>query len=157
MIVPEVFGQEPSCVPFVEDKHVIHHVSATAFDPALRDSILPRTSKPRSDGRDVHVLGWHEHLAIEGRVPIQEEILGRRAVGKRLPKLLSDPRRGGMFGDISAEDLAARMADHEEHVEQSERSVGTVNRSMAAIASRWFLKNASHDGLDAGLRGWSCK
>src|ERR1700730_12131971 len=41
MVVPEVFGQEPSCVPFVEDKLVIHHVSATAFAPAARDSILP--------------------------------------------------------------------------------------------------------------------
>jgi hypothetical protein len=29
-----------------------------------------------------------------------------------------------MFGDISVRDLAARMADHEEHVELSERYVG---------------------------------
>ena len=55
---------------------------------------------------------------VESRSKIR--YLGARAVGKGLPKLLTDPRRGGMFGDISAEDLAAPVADHEEHVEQSE-------------------------------------
>src|ERR1700687_5550391 len=39
MIVREVFGQQPSCMPLVEDEHVIHQVSATAFDPALCDPI----------------------------------------------------------------------------------------------------------------------
>src|SRR5712692_6594892 len=50
MIVREVFDQEPSCMPLVEDEHLIRHVSATAFDPALRDPILPGTSERRSDG-----------------------------------------------------------------------------------------------------------
>src|SRR5216684_6630948 len=56
MIVREVFDQQPSCMPIVEDEHVIHQVSATAFNPALRDTILPRTSKRRADGFDAHVL-----------------------------------------------------------------------------------------------------
>jgi len=43
-------------MPLVEDEHVIHHVSATAFDPALRDPILPGTSERRPDGLDAHVL-----------------------------------------------------------------------------------------------------
>ena len=109
-------------MPLVQDEHVIHQVSATAFDPALRDTILPGASERRWDGFDAHVLDRHEHLAIERGVPVpvQDEIPGRRAVGEGLPKLLNDPRGGGMFGDFSAEDLAARVADHEEHVEQSE-------------------------------------
>ena len=106
-------------MPLVKDEHVIHQVSATAFDPALRDPILPETAERRSDGLDAHVLDRHEHLEIERGVPIQDEILGRSAVGKRLPKLLTDPRRGGMFGDITAKNLASGMADHEEDAEQS--------------------------------------
>src|ERR1700730_100130 len=54
LIVREVFDQEPSCMPLVDDEHVIHHVSATAFDPALRDPILPETAERRSDGLDAH-------------------------------------------------------------------------------------------------------
>ena len=104
----------------VEDEHMIHQVSATAFNPALRDTVLPRTSKRRADGFDAHVLDGSQHLAIECGVPIQDEIPGRSAVGKRLPKLLTDPRRRGMFGDVNAENLAACVADHEEDVEQSE-------------------------------------
>ena len=87
----------------VNDEHVIHRVSATGFDPALRNTILPRASERRSDGCDAHVLDRHEHLTIERGVPIQDQIPGRRAVGKGLPKLLTDPRRGGMLGDVSAE------------------------------------------------------
>src|SRR6266851_8024096 len=83
MIVREVFGQDPSCMPLIDDEYVIHHVSATAFNPALRDPILPGTAERRSDGRDAHVLDRPEHLAIERGVPIQEEILGRRATRKR--------------------------------------------------------------------------
>src|ERR1700730_1687346 len=97
MIVREVFGQQPSCMPLVKDEHVIHQVSATAFDPALRDPILPGTAERRAHGLNKHVLDRREHLAIKHRVPIQKEIPGRRAVGKRLPKLLTDSRRGGMF------------------------------------------------------------
>ena len=104
----------------VNNEHVIHRVSATGFDPALRNTILPRASERRSDGCDAHVLDRHEHLTIERGVPIQDQIPGRRAVGKRLSQLLNDPRRGRLSGDINAEDLAARVADHEEHVEQSE-------------------------------------
>src|SRR5713101_716119 len=118
MIVREVFGQQPSGMPLIKDEHVIHQVSATAFDPALRDPILPGTLERRSDGLDAHVFDRDEHLAIERGVPIQDEIPGRSAVGKRLPKLLTDPRRGGMFGDISSKNLATGMADHEEDVEQ---------------------------------------
>jgi hypothetical protein len=95
MIVREVFGQEPSCMLLVEEEHVIHQVSATAFNPALRDTILPGTAERGSDRLEAQVLDRHEHLAIEGGVPIEDEISGRRTVGKRLPKLLSDPRPVG--------------------------------------------------------------
>ncbi len=94
MIVLEVFGQQPSCVPLVEDEHVIHQISATAPDPALRDPVLPGTAERRAHGLYKHVLDRRDHLAIKRRVPIQEEIPGRRAVGKRLPQLLTDTRRG---------------------------------------------------------------
>jgi hypothetical protein len=73
----------------VEDEHVIHHVSTTAFNPALRDPILPGTAERGSDRRDVHVLDRQEHLAIERGVPIEDEILGGRTVRKGLPKLLT--------------------------------------------------------------------
>ena len=106
-------------MPLVEDEHVIHQVSATASDPALGDPVLPGTAERRAHGLNKHVLDRREHLAIKHRVPIQKEIPGRRAVGKRLPKLLTDSRRGGMFGDISAKNPATGMADHEEDVEQS--------------------------------------
>jgi hypothetical protein len=36
------------------------------------------------------------------------------------------------------------VIDHEEAVENAEVSVGTVKKSIAAIASRWLRRNTSH-------------
>src|SRR6266436_167989 len=45
---------------------------------------------------------------------------------------------------MRVQDLASVVGDDEKAVRTSNVSVGTVKKSIAATASRWFLRNVSH-------------
>jgi hypothetical protein len=77
------------------------------------------------------------------RIPIENEIPGSGPKGKRLPNLLDDPTARGILRDVYGQDASPIVANDEEAVERPNVIVGTVKKSMAAIASRWFRRKAS--------------
>jgi hypothetical protein len=56
VVVVDVFAEKLSKVVLVQDDHVIQQLSASAPDPPLGDSILPRAPKGRSLRRDSKIL-----------------------------------------------------------------------------------------------------
>jgi len=48
-----------------------------------------------------------------------------------------------MIGDVKVQDAPTIVADHEEAVEKPKVIVGTVKKSIAAMASRWLRRKTS--------------
>ena len=104
----------------IEDDQVIEKLSATASDPAFRDSILPwacRAYAPGFQAAGCQQLGYRlAKLAVS--------IKNRIAVPTRFRKcflqLLHYPRAGRVFRDIEMEDLASNLFDDEQTVQDSE-------------------------------------
>jgi hypothetical protein len=67
---------------------------------------------------------------------IKYEKLGCGLEGKCFSQLLNNPDAGRMASDVEVEDAPPIMADDEEAVETPKVIVGTVKKSIAAIASR---------------------
>src|SRR5437773_3021430 len=58
-----------------------------------------------------------------------------------------------MLRNVNAQDAPTIMTDDEEAVEHAERNRCAVKKSMAAIASRWFRRNASQRLARSGSLG----
>ena len=58
-----------------------------------------------------------------------------------------------MLGDVEMQDSATAVCDHEEAVQHPKVAVGTVKKSMAARASRWFLTKGEPALARVGRRG----
>ncbi len=59
VIVTDVVANQPEQMIFIQDNHMVQQLPAAAPDPALRDAILPGTSKAGSDQLAAQVF---EHL-----------------------------------------------------------------------------------------------
>src|SRR5262249_54059142 len=90
------------------------------FDPALGDTILPRTAVR---GSNRFAAQGFEHLGCFScvlTVSIEDEVTRCSIFGKRLSHLLRDLLTRGMFGGIEMEDSPPAVADDEEAVEHAE-------------------------------------
>ena len=54
MVILDVGSEQPFEMTFVNGNHVVQQLAATASDPALGDTVLPRATNCRSDRVDVH-------------------------------------------------------------------------------------------------------
>ena len=54
MVVPNIGREQPLQMRLVDGKHVIQQFAAAAADPALGDTVLPRTADRGPHSRDVH-------------------------------------------------------------------------------------------------------
>jgi hypothetical protein len=54
VVVADVFGEEPFQVALIHSYDMVQEVMPTVSDPALRNSVLPRTLKRGSDTPDLH-------------------------------------------------------------------------------------------------------
>jgi len=152
VIVTDVLGHQPFQMAFVEHDHMVEQVSSTIPDPAFGDAVLPRASEAGSFGLDAEVLDGADDFLVEVLCPVKDQIFRSRIVGKGLAQLLHHPSTGRMLSDIAVQNPPPVMRDHKEAVQQNV-SVGTVKKSIAAIASRWLLRNAAHRFAGSGFRG----
>jgi hypothetical protein len=130
---------------------VVQQVSS-AFPPTLRYTVLPGTPERGAYRGYLQGSGGPGKFQPVFCIPIEDEIPGSRHKWKRLPQLLDDPTARRRLRDVNVQDVPPIMADDEE-AEHSERDVGTVKRSMAAIASRWFRRKASQRLAGSGSLG----
>src|ERR1022692_2254023 len=50
MVVAHILGKQPLEVLLIQDDHVVEQVSSATPNPALRDTVLPRTAKGSAGG-----------------------------------------------------------------------------------------------------------
>ena len=93
----------------IEDDQVIEKLSATASNPTLSNSILPRAC--RADACGFHAAGCHEigYLLAKLAVTIQNRVAVMTRFRKCFPQLLHYPGAGRVFRDIEMEDLASTV------------------------------------------------
>jgi len=100
---------------------VIEKLSATAPDPALCNSILPRAC--RTDPCGVHASGCQQFgdLVTKLAVTIKNRIAVRTRFRKCLSHLLYYPGAGRVFGDVEMEDPTSTVFDDEKTIQDLER------------------------------------
>jgi hypothetical protein len=77
-----------------------------------------------------------DHLFIEVRCAVEDKVTGSRVVRKGFPQLLDNPCAGRVFGDAATQDARRSCAITKKQYSTPKVSVGTVKKSIAAMASR---------------------
>ena len=123
-------------MPLIHYNHVIDQVTAAVANTALGNALLPRTSEAGPFGLDAEAFHCVDHLVVEVCCTVEDQVTRDRIVWKGFTQLLDDPRAGRVFGDAAAQDSAPIMRDYEEAVQYTKGRVGTLKKSIAAMASR---------------------
>ena len=140
-------------MPFIQNDHVVEKIVPARANPALGYAILPWTAETGSLRLDAKALYDIDDFSIEIASAIKDQILGCGVAGKCLTELLNDPCAGWMPGHIAVKNAPPVVRDDEEAVQHTECQRRAVKKSMAAIASRWLLRNAVHRFAGSGFLG----
>jgi len=135
----ELREQRPQ-VAIGQDDHVVEQLAANGRDEALGNSVLPRAAEASPHGLDAHGPEHGQYLRAEGLASIEDDEPGHGLERERFSKLLDDPGRGRARRYAEPRDFSPPVAEDDQDVENPEGRVGTVKKSMAAMAWRWFRK-----------------
>src|SRR3989442_11600324 len=108
----------------IEDEDVVQAFAADRADQALGEGIVPGGARGDQDLADAHVCDSASELVTIDRVPIAEQILGRRIIGKSVDHLACRPGGGRVVGDVDLDEFAAIVAEDDEGKEQAEGEGG---------------------------------
>src|SRR5262249_19428512 len=127
---------------FTENQDMIQALAAKRADQAFNIWVLP--GRARYDRAVAYPHSSHpvrEGLSVSAII-VADQIARRCIPGKCLGDLLCQPLRRGMLGYREPEKLSSTMAhDQKGH---SKVSVGTRQRSTAAIVFAWLRRNVRH-------------
>jgi hypothetical protein len=121
VIVSDVIPDQTTQMSLVYDNQVIEKLSATASNPAFRDSILLRACRANACGLDAAGCQQIGYLPAKLGITIQAGVAVRTRFWKGFPQLLLYPGADWVFGDVEMEDLASTVFDHEKTIRDSER------------------------------------
>ena len=120
----------------IQRDDMIEDFPADTSDPAFGDSILPGSLYARPFRLQARGLQERNHFSIELRIVIQYDVTIRLLSRECLPKLLDYPICSWVSGDVTVQNLATLMINHEEAYSSWKVIVGTVKKSSATITSR---------------------
>ena len=132
VIITNVITHQSFQMPLIEHDGMVEQIPAAVADPALRDTVLPRTSEAGPLGLDAEALHGLNHILMELCAAIKDQILGSRVIRERFAQLLRDPRAGWMSGYVAAQYPPPVMRDDEEaiqHTKGQRRHGEEVHRS----------------------------
>ena len=152
VIIADIMVRQSPQVVFIQSDYVIQQFPAAALDPALRNSVLPRTLDRSANTLDSHRSNCGGNLRAIFGVPVKDKKPGSELIGKGFPQLLDNPQARRMWGDVKVQDATAIVADERKQYSTPKVIVGTVKRSIAAMASRWFRRNANQRFAGSGSR-----
>src|ERR1039458_6583557 len=97
VVITDVLIQQPSQVPLIENDHVIEQVPPHTANPALGNSVLPRTAECGANRLAAHRLHGRDHIGTELGVPIEDQEAFRLvAVFPSLVQLQRNPKGVGI-------------------------------------------------------------
>src|ERR1700732_1559479 len=112
MIIADIIGKQPPQVVVIQSDHVIQQLPAAALDPALRNSVLPRTLDRSANTLDSNRSNRGGNLRAIFGIPIKNKKPGGRLIlGKGFPQLLDNPQARRMWCDVKVQDATAIVAD----------------------------------------------
>jgi transposase len=85
-------------------------IAAAAADPALGDTVLPRTSEAGSLGMDAEALHCVDHFFVKLRATIEDQVARRQVVGKGIAQVLDAPGAARRSGHIAMKDTRRSCA-----------------------------------------------
>src|ERR1700682_4107765 len=71
VVVEHVLRHQPFEMPLIQDDHVVKQVSSTTSNPALSNTVLPRTAKGRASWLDSHLPHCRNHVGSKLCVSIE--------------------------------------------------------------------------------------
>ena len=146
VIVRDVIPDQTTQMNVIEDDQVIEKLSATASDPAFRDSILPRACRAYACG--FHAAGCQQlgYLLAKLGITIQDRVAVRTRFRKCFSQLLHYPGAGRVFRDVEMEDPASTVFDDEKTIQDSEgEGRHGEGRSRVSEAHREFSERSSDE------------
>ena len=108
---------------------------ADRADQALRISVLPRrTCRGRMIANAKRANASEEYVAVTS-IPIADQITRELLPTTGRCQLVGDPFRRGVGCYAEPQDLSPAVTHDQQSVEQSKETVGTTNKSIAAMPS----------------------
>ncbi len=143
MIIIDVFTHQALEMPLIENDHMIEKIAPIVTNPALSNAILPWTLEARSLMLDAKAPDRINDFCIEVRTSIKDQIARCRVVRECFAQLLDYPCTCRMLSCIEVNDAPSVVRDYEEAIQCAEGMRRYGKKSIAAIASRWLLRNSA--------------
>ncbi len=117
------FSEHPAKVLLAEDQDVIETLPAETAEKPLTDGV--QVGRLRWDGEDIDARGGRgcREIASELVVVVPDQEARGVPIGRRLAKLLGDPRIGWGASDVDMHDLAAAVRKDDEGEDGTEPGV----------------------------------
>ncbi len=152
MIVRDVIPDQTAQMNVIEDDEVIEKLSATAPDPAFRDSILPRACRAYTCGSHAAACEQLDYLLAKLAVTIKNRIAVRTVSGNASLSCWTIQGPVGCSVTLKWRTLRRPCSMTKKQYKTRKVRVGTVKKSMAVMSSRWLQRKADHS-LRASLGG----
>src|SRR5664280_1313710 len=121
VVVTDVLIQQPSQMFPIQHDHMVQEISTYTANPALGNSVLPRTSKCGANRLAAHRLHGRDNIGTELCVPIEDqEALRLFAAFPSFVQLQLDPKGIGIASHVAVQDSTPVVADDEEAVQNAE-------------------------------------
>jgi hypothetical protein len=128
IIVPEC-PEVPVQASFVEHDEGIQALAAKRPNEPFHVSSLPRCPWCRQHLFDAHRLHLLAEVLAEDPIAIPQQVPWRGIPGEGFAHLLRRPLCRGMCGDREVQDATPFVCQHQKHVQDLERIVGTTKKS----------------------------
>src|ERR1039457_7238812 len=121
VVVTDVLIQQSSQMFPIQHDHMIQEISTYTANPALGNSVLPRTAECGANRLAAHRLHGRDHIGTELGVPIEDQESFRLvAVFPSLVQLQRNPKGVGIASHVMVNDSTPVVADDEEAVQNAE-------------------------------------
>ncbi len=134
LVVGEKLGQHCSEVLLAEDEQMVETLAAEGAHDPLADRVRVGGLDGRPKTLDADRCRLAGEVGAVDAIAVVDQVAGLPAPGGGFNQLAPNPVRGRMRGHLVVEQLAAAVADEEQHMRVRKRRVWTTNRSAAQMA-----------------------
>ena len=139
-----IFSQQPSQVPLIERDHMIQQVAPHTAHPTLGHPILPRTAESGADRLAAHSLPRRSDIDTQLGIAVEEQEALRLLASSQVWRSCSPTQTASGLGvTLQCRIRRRSWAITKKPYRTPKVRVGTVTKSVAAMASRWLRRNVN--------------